>query len=331
MVTLDHSIDARSNGRGARRRATLLLALVSALAIPLPTQAQEGAETGAQRLFREGRQAIERGDYATGCPKFAESLKLVKRASTLLNLAQCEEHEGRLFSALEHWRQGADMLEARDERLPIARGKVAAIEQRLPRVTLVAALDLPKGTELTLDGAPLPPAMLGVEAPLDPGRHSVKISAPERADVEISIELTEGERRRVDLKAGAPLRMATFSSAPTPAADPVVSRRTLGFIAGGVGIAGLVAAGVTGVLVLSRDADIEEQCPDKRCSAEGRELIDGAGPLLVGNAIAWAVGVAGLGTGAFLLVTSGSGGAPRAVVSPTALPAGAGLRIEGTF
>jgi hypothetical protein len=334
MVT-SHSDSSDGSGQRARRssrgRWVPLLALALALAPTRAALAQQDTEAAAQRLFREGRQAIERGDYVTGCPKFAESLKLVKRASTLLNLAQCEEHEGRLSSALERWKQGADLLEARDERLPIARGKIRALEQQLPRLTVTTTADMPAEAEILLDGAPLDRAKLGVETPLDPGRHTATVKAPGRAEVQITLELAAGERKQIELKPAEPVRneAAGAAAAPTQPAGAVLSKRTVGFIVGGLGVAGLATAGVTGTLVISRDADIEEACPEKRCTPAGREYIAGSGPLLVGNAVAWVVGLAGIGAGAWLILTSGPDS--KTAVSGTALPGGGWLAVRRSF
>ncbi|NOU28880.1 MAG: hypothetical protein HOO96_13330, partial [Polyangiaceae bacterium] len=49
----------------------------------------------AETLFREGRKALEAGDYAVACAKFAESQRIEPAPGTLLNLAGCEERSGK--------------------------------------------------------------------------------------------------------------------------------------------------------------------------------------------------------------------------------------------
>src|SRR6185369_16226618 len=48
----------------------------------------------AEALFQEARALLEKGDYAAGCPKFEQSLALNPSASTMLNIAKCQENNG---------------------------------------------------------------------------------------------------------------------------------------------------------------------------------------------------------------------------------------------
>jgi hypothetical protein len=99
-----------------------------------------------------------------------------------------------------------------------------------------------------------------------------------------------------------------------------------------VGAAGIVTAGVTGALLLSRDKKIKDHCQDKHCDSEGRDLIDGNKPLVIVNYVGWGVGVAGIGVGAFLLLTGRSQEkAPQTTVSATPLPGGAALGLARSF
>ena len=63
----------------------------------------------AEQLFREGREAMKRADYALACPSFERSLALDPALGTLLNLAVCEEKRGRLGQALARYRQFVEL------------------------------------------------------------------------------------------------------------------------------------------------------------------------------------------------------------------------------
>src|SRR5580692_11189003 len=71
----------------------------------------------ADALFRKGREAAEKGDWATACPKFAESQRLDPAPGTLLNLADCEEHLGQLASAYEHFKTAVETMAPSDDRI----------------------------------------------------------------------------------------------------------------------------------------------------------------------------------------------------------------------
>jgi hypothetical protein len=128
------------------------------------------------------------------------------------------------------------------------------------------------------------------------------------------VSLAKGERKAITIaKAASPAAQAPEK----PAEAPSSGRRTAGFVVIGIGIAGGVAAGVTGGLLLSRKSSIDAACPNKRCSPEGRRLIDGSTGLFVGNGVAWGVGIAGVVAGTVLVVT-----APRSplTMGPQAAP-----------
>ena len=72
------------------------------------------ASVAAEALFSAGRADVERGDYASACPKFADSQRLDPAPGTLINLADCEEHVGQLARAWQHWREAiADYMQLR--------------------------------------------------------------------------------------------------------------------------------------------------------------------------------------------------------------------------
>ncbi|HEU4534580.1 MAG TPA: tetratricopeptide repeat protein, partial [Polyangiaceae bacterium] len=75
------------------RGAAAALAAALVLAAGGPARANETSDR-AEALFREGREAMKRGDLDEACPKFSESQELDPSAGTLLNLALCEQRKG---------------------------------------------------------------------------------------------------------------------------------------------------------------------------------------------------------------------------------------------
>jgi hypothetical protein len=111
--------------------------------------------------------------------------------------------------------------------------------------------------------------------------------------------------------------------------------RTGGFVTLGIGGAGLVAAAVTGAMVLGRRADANKQCPlvgeVHTCGPGYADQLASDKGLVVGNTVAWGVGLAGVGVGAVLLLLSTRGqGKPSAVtVAPLVVAGGGGLSLVG--
>jgi hypothetical protein len=301
---------------------TLLLALLSASS---PALGQTRDPATAEALFRQGRQAVEAQDYARACPKFAESQRLDPAVGTLMNWAACEEKLGKLASAWQRWREAIDALPPKDDRLTYAEQRVAEIEKRLPK--LVVALVGDPAAKVSRDDVELGPASLGVALPVDPGEHVVLVRMPGHATNKTTVVIGEAENKRVEVSPG-PIDKT--------GADAVVSTkrtntRTIGFIAAGVGVAGIGTAVVTGLMLNSARSTVEANCPNKACtSSKGLDAASRGRTLLPINVAAWIVGGAGLGAGAYFLFfrkNDGSGAAVGATLSGD----GALLSAAGSF
>jgi hypothetical protein len=307
---------------------SLSLAIAASPALAQPPSAD--AER-AQTLFNEGRTALERGDYPAACKALSESLALVVRSNTLFNLAQCEEHEGRLLDAHRHWQQGIELLPPEDQRLAIARARVDALGRRLPRLTIQLAGDTPAETKVEVDGRPVAPAALAQPILLDPGTHAVTVSAPGHAARRLDLGLAEGEAKTVLLSLSATTPPPVTNTPPPITPPEPRGRPAIGWVLGGVGVAGLVVAGVTGGMLVAKHGAIDDACPKKLCSPEGRRLIDSTGPLEVANAAGWIAGAAGIGAGALVLLLGGRREKPRASVVPAPIAGGGAVVVTGSF
>src|SRR6478672_4877951 len=86
--------------------------------------------TAAEALFRAGRAAADKGDYVTACPKFEESNRLDPELGTAFNLADCDEHVGKVASAWQLFKEVAQRLPPGDDRVSIATSRAAALEKK---------------------------------------------------------------------------------------------------------------------------------------------------------------------------------------------------------
>jgi hypothetical protein len=297
-------------------------ALVATLGFTASASAQQDVSQ-AQALFTEGRTAMEKGDYTTACAKFTASLALVQRASTMLNLAQCEQHEGKLVAASKHWKEGIALLPPDDERVAVSKERAAALAPRLPHLTVKLAGPPPDGARIEVDGASVPAPELAAGVPIDPGRHTVVLRVPGAADQRSSVDVVEGEAKTVTL--------APEAAPPTP--KPSSSGgglRTAGFALISVGVAGGIVVAVTGGILVSKRSTINAECPHMTDCTGSTWMSDIAStkPFNVVNGIGWGVGLAGLASGVALVVV---GGKAPAAVGPTALPGGGGLSMSGRF
>jgi hypothetical protein len=125
---------------------------------------------------------------------------------------------------------------------------------------------------------------------------------------------------------------ATPTPTPTPTATPTAdvstnrsSRRTLGFLLGGLGVAGVLVGSGFGVAALDLNSSSKRNCqpPTGSAAACGNDMA-GQHALLDANIsdVAFGVGVVGLALGTYFILTAPPKASRRAWVSPS--PSGRG-------
>jgi hypothetical protein len=201
------------------------------------------------------------------------------------------------------------------------------------------------GVDVTVDGQSLPKDRLGAAIDRDPGTYVVRAAgARVVASDPQTVELHAGDKARVALRVtvSAPVVAAPVSPEATeaaPLADTSSPRRgpsvqrTAGWIALGVGAAGLAGAVVSFGLRQSALSDLKEACPqysaapcDRAHQAAVLSDVDRGKTASTWLTVLGAVGVAGVAAGLTLVVTSSSRSQQAAVVLTPA-----GVAAAGTF
>jgi hypothetical protein len=228
--------DVAERRSGARAPRGALFLVGAALLVASPARADAGDAAAAEALFKTARDLVDAGDFAAGCPKFEASLALNASASTMLNIAKCHEHEGKIATAwsdysralvLSHETKGAD----RKKKLEALANKgIAALAPRLPKLQISLSAR-PAGVTVSRDGSELPAGALGDALPADPGPHEVRVSAPGYRAVVRTVTLEEGKTAAVDIT----LEAAPATPDATDKASPGVP--TWAWVSGGVGVA----------------------------------------------------------------------------------------------
>lgn len=244
----------------------------------------------AEALFDQAVALLKQGDAASACPKLAESQRLDPAPGTLLYLGDCYEKTGKIAAAWATFREASASARAAGQapREELAKKRAAILEKDLPYVALVGA-DKSAATEIKLDGTPLGRALWDGEIPVDPGEHSVVVSAPGYETWRGAVKVGKGEHGRLTVPPlektkgvdapPPPPRTVETPPPPPPPADDGPPRRWQKPVALGVAGAGLVAVGVGsffGLRAFSKWSDAEAQCPADRCTGDGRALADSA-------------------------------------------------------
>jgi hypothetical protein len=300
-------------------------ALALALALALGSsaslaRAQSRDPAAAEALFREGRALSDAGDIAGACAKFRESDRLDPAVGTTFNIADCEERLGHLARAWTLFDEVAQRLPPSDKRRTVAQKRAAALEPRLPKLRVTLAPGAPEGTRITRDGVELGAASLGTPLPVDPGEHVLRISAPGHADNELKVLVSEREIRTLEVQPG-PMQSAAvplvLPTEPHPPADqPAPSSGkspVVGYVIGGIGVAGFITGAVAGALTLQKKGVVNDHCDEqKRCDQEGLDAADAGKTLGIVTTIGLVTGAIGVGAGTYLILSAGSAETPQA-------------------
>jgi hypothetical protein len=317
--------------RPARKEpGRLFILLVIALAMALPRVAEAQNKAAADAAFREGKRLLADGDTAAACARFEGSLKLMDQLGVRLNLADCYERLGKLSAAYGEFR-AAEVAARRagDRRVAFARDRIAALAKRMPHliVTLLRGADLP-GLKIARDGDPVDGGLVDTPLPIDPGEHTVTVSAPGRRSWSKTFEAREGAHHTIEVpvlepEAGESTESEAGEEAPPgragdPAGDlvdeepsPGRTRRIVGIGIGVVGLASLGTGVAFGALARGKWSDAQEggHCAaDGRCDDVGYPLAQDARQAATTATVLIGAGLAAVAAGIVVYVTAPSGG-----------------------
>ena len=238
--------------RAGTARSVLAAAIIAACvfgAAAVRAQSPVSETAAARELYAQGVEAAQEGRLAEAIARFERSYALAPRDATLLNLAQVQERDGRVVAAIDSYRRflaraEPEMQERHGDR---AREAIATLSPRVARLEVVV-FGAAASDEILLDGAPLTRASLGLDLPVDPGRHELSVRRGETTCGARSTELAPGGRGSLELRVFCAAQVSTTgSSSPTETAgtDPTP------FIGLGIALGALVAGGIVLGVVLS--------------------------------------------------------------------------------
>jgi hypothetical protein len=295
---------------------TRLVIVVTLCALPRIGHAQASdSVAAAEQLFEQARQMFDQGDYVGACPRFEASLKLDPALGTLLNLATCYEKQGKLASAWGHYREVVALATKAGDtaRIDIAKQHAAALEPRLPKLTIHPPKPAITGLVVTRDESPIEDAALGVAFYVDPGEHVIAAAATDHKTWSTQITINEAEVKEIEIPQlpAAPHAKPAAGSVTTiiqQQEDPGSSQRIFGLTIGGAGIAALVTGiGFGFAARASYNSAFDDGLCHRdtyQCNASGQDRIDTAHTrALVANVVG-GVGLALIGGGAALYFTA---------------------------
>ena len=333
-------------------RHAVFAATLAAFTLPA-VPALAGDEAAAEALFLEAKKLAAAGKLAEACPKFAESNRLDRGAGTLIHLADCYAKNGQSASAWATFKDAASAAQAlgRADWQKLATQRAAALEPKLAKLIIKVQEPADK-IEVTRDGAPTSHASWGTPIPVDVGSHAVEATAPSRTAFKTSVNVAkDGDRVEVvvpklenaPVAAVVPPPPAAAPAAPPPvvhSGDEGSGQRTVGFVVGGVGVAGVALGAVTGLIAMGKNSDSKKLCPNEGgCpSSDAVSANDSAKTFGLISTIGFIAGGAAVAAGAILIFTAPSEKGARAAknergirVVPATDGRSANLSVMGIF
>ena len=234
------------------------------------TSAGAQNRASAEELFQLGKGAMARQDYTKACGYFQASLSADFALGTLLNLAVCHEQAGKVASAWSEYKvledKAARATPAQNDRAKFAHDHAEALRPRLSRLRVVVAADdkAMKGFTVKIDDAVAQPELFDVGVPVDVGKRVVTATAPEHETWTQNVSVDD-EKMKLDVTIPA-LKVVPKAPPPSTRPDPAQlaeverkeaakSRRTLGFVVGGIGVGSLAVGTVFGILAVGAKKD----------------------------------------------------------------------------
>jgi len=252
----------------------------------------------------------------------------------LLFLGDCYERNGQTASAWATFRAVVPLARAagQEERVRAATERSAALDARLSKLE-IAVSESADNVVVLRDGMEVARSLWGAAVAVDPGRRTIEARAPGRQSFWVTVDVPPGPTL---------VRVEVPVLAPDSTVEPVVERprttetslmtrydraatkrpdRTLAWVAGSIGLAGVAVGTGFGLAAISAWSDVKQLCPGtpRRCDNAGFERADTAEAYATASTIAFALGAAGIGTAIALWVAAPERAARRsgAIVGAT--------------
>jgi len=318
--------------------------LTAAPAFGAPTASEKAA---AEALFHKGTELMQAQSYAEACAKFEASNAIEPGLGVKLWLADCYDRVGRTASAWALFSEAAVMAQksGQDERARAATERASDLGTRLSTLEVVPpAQGLPDDAGVTLDGGAIPAGSVGSPLPVDPGDHTIVVSAPGYKSLTLKKTVPAGPASimlSVPALVRAPAEPATSAAghgsksdkADEQASSPGHTQRVLAYSFGGLGIVSLAGGGFLGLKARDLNQQSLEHClanEPNACDPQGASLRGQAQNYGNAATAAFIAGGALVTTGVVLLLTAPS--SKRDVrVGGWVSPAGPGVFVRGNL
>ena len=256
-------------------RYLLVVFVVALMTLPATARAQSEADKATARaLAMEGQKALEAKDYATAADRFKRADALYHAPTLSVGLARAYVGLGKYVEAAETYNRVIrekvpdDASDPYKAAVEDARREIEGLHAKIGWATI--RVEGPKEPKVMLDETEVNVASLGVKRAVNPGSHVVRATADGFKPGEQSFTIQAGSTQDVVLTLEADPD-AEVSTGGDTTNDTL---RLVGFVAIGVGAAGLIVGGVTGGLAMGKHSELEDNCPNGACPPDQQDNLD---------------------------------------------------------
>jgi len=290
-------------------------------------QATDEQKTAARDAYGAGRTAFEAGDFGGALQHFQASYAYVNSPNSLLMVGNCQRELGQRAIAHGTYSEVQALAEASGEDRYAAASesaaeKLAELDAQLATVQ-VTVEGSAEGAQLTVGDREIPAERWQSPIVVEPGVIRIVLSEGERSADEV-VELAAGGSTEVRI--GLPEPPPPLTTASVEVGDSPLDYRTLAYVAGGIGVAGLLTFAITGAMSDSRFGDLEDGCDAQmRCPSGLKDTADSGQTLQTVANVSLVIGALGAIAGVTFYVLSTDEQDAALSVGP------AGARFEGRF
>jgi hypothetical protein len=298
----------------------------------------DSAKGAARELADQAKSDFDTGNFEEAGLKFQRAYEIAKVPTLAVWAARALVKRGHLVAASELYRQ-ATLLAPNDlwvgdvqqQAQADAEKELGELQPRIPRLRIRVEGAVVNDIEVTVDGAKMAVALLGIDLPTDPGRRHI-VGKWRAGVVDQTIDLAEGDRKDMVLIFNAvptaPIVATQSQSASMVASTAAVeearhdglsttsppvatetasavrsnrSQRTWGWVVAGVGAAGLLTGAATGIAIMA-NSGLRNDCPNGVCPSSKSGSADTYNLLRNVSTAGFIVGGVGAAVGVTLLL-----------------------------
>ena len=153
-----------------------VLVVMALLAVHGAALADKASKARADKLFEDGRNYLQRKEYALACTAFEQSQQADASVGTQLNIALCYEEWGKLAAAYKAYVVAEKLATSKkDNRDKVAHKKVQEIEPKLARLRVSIPPSADPYSIFLFDDKETSREELVEEQIVDAGKHTVEV------------------------------------------------------------------------------------------------------------------------------------------------------------